>query len=109
MQRLSNPAVVPMAAPLQAASHAQHLFVVRCEARDELQDHLKSCGVQSLIHYPVPVHHQQPCLNLRHDPQSLTNAEAHARTCLSIPCHPQMSDADVDRVVDSVNTFAAGG
>jgi dTDP-4-amino-4,6-dideoxygalactose transaminase len=101
-----HPEVRLMAAPQQEEAHVHHLFAVCCERRDELQRHLADNGVQSLIHYPVPLHHQPPCIGLRTDPLGLQHAEAHARTCLSLPCHPQMSDADVDRVVDSVNRFA---
>jgi len=103
--RLSNPAVLPMAAALQPSAHVHHLFAVRCETRDALQAHLKSCGVQSLIHYPIPVHAQQPCADAKRDPQGLPHAERHAVQCLSIPCHPQLTDQDVDRVVESVNCF----
>lgn len=106
-QRLRNPRVTPLAAPAQADAHVHHLFVVRCDARNSLQAHLKDHGVQSLIHYPVPVHEQEPCRGFRHDPRGLTHAEAHARHCLSIPCHPQMSDRDVDRVIDAINGFQA--
>jgi dTDP-4-amino-4,6-dideoxygalactose transaminase len=67
--------------------------------------HLRERGVQSLIHYPVPVHHQKPCVMLRRDPQGLRFAERHAARCLSIPCHPQMPDADVARVIEAVHAF----
>jgi dTDP-4-amino-4,6-dideoxygalactose transaminase len=106
-KRLHHPQVAPMAAAAQAEAHVYHLFVVHCEVREALQNHLKLCGVQSLIHYPIPVHHQQPCLDVRRDPQGLPHAEAHARRCLSIPCHPQMTDADVAHVADSINSFVA--
>ena len=98
-----------MAPPQQDDAHVHHLFVVCCERRDALQKHLAEQGVQALIHYPVPVHHQQPCTGLRADPLGLPNAEAHARTCLSLPCHPQMSATDVERIVDSVNSFRRRG
>ena len=39
------------------------------------------------------------------DPEGLAHAEAHARTCLSLPCHPQLTDAEVDAVIDAVNSF----
>jgi dTDP-4-amino-4,6-dideoxygalactose transaminase len=61
--------------------------------------------VQSLIHYPVPIHRQAPCASLRRDPQGLARTEAHADRCLSIPCHPQMSDDDVQRVIDALDSF----
>jgi dTDP-4-amino-4,6-dideoxygalactose transaminase len=104
-RRLSNPAVQLMAPGQQPGSHVHHLFVVRTDFRQELQDHLKACGVQALIHYPVPVHEQPPCRGMARDPEGLVEAERHAKRCLSIPCHPQMTDADVDRVVDSINRF----
>lgn len=106
--RLDNPAVQLLAPPVAEDNHVHHLSVVLCEARDALQAHLQAHGVQSLIHYPVPVHAQAPCRAALRDPQGLPATEAHARRCLSIPCHPQMSDADVDTVVQAVNAFVPG-
>jgi dTDP-4-amino-4,6-dideoxygalactose transaminase len=40
---------------------------------------------------------------LRRDPLGLPHTEAHAATCVSIPCHPQMGDADVAQVIDAIN------
>jgi dTDP-4-amino-4,6-dideoxygalactose transaminase len=58
-----------------------------------------------LIHYPVPVHLQPPCTGLRRDPMGLEQAELHGRTCLSIPCHPQLTEVDVTSVVEALNDF----
>jgi len=87
------------------AAHVHHLFVVLSDARAALQDHLASRGVQTLIHYPVPIHHQAPCAALRRDPQGLPHAEEHAANCLSIPCHPQMDDVMVNRVLEAINDW----
>jgi dTDP-4-amino-4,6-dideoxygalactose transaminase len=94
-----------LAEPQEPGAHVYHLYVVLCEQRAALMEHLKAQGVQSLIHYPVPVHHQEPCRSIRRDPRGLESSEAHAATCLSLPCHPQMSDAAVQAVVDAVNGF----
>ncbi|WP_280154579.1 DegT/DnrJ/EryC1/StrS family aminotransferase [Piscinibacter sp. XHJ-5] len=102
---IDNPRVGLLARPQQPKSHVHHLYVVTCTARAQLAEHLAAHGVQTLIHYPVPVHRQAPCAELRRDPLGLPHAEAHAAACLSIPCHPQMSDADVARVVEAVNAF----
>lgn len=107
-QRIRNPRVHLLAPARQPASHVHHLYVLRCDARADLARHLTARGVQTLIHYPVPVHRQAPCLTLARDPRGLPNAEAHAAECLSIPCHPQMSDADVETVIEAVNAFEAG-
>lgn len=104
-EKISNPLIRLLAGPVQAESHVYHLFVLICEERDRLAQHLKSCGVETYVHYPVPVHFQLPSKGLRRDPNGLPAAESHARLCLSIPCHPQMSDADVSTVIDSANAF----
>lgn len=104
---IDNPQVKLLAAPEERAAHVYHLFVVLCDERDRLQAHLRERGVQALIHYPVPVHRQQPCLAIARDPAGLLAAERHAQTCLSLPCHPQMSDADIAAVVAAVNAFPA--
>jgi dTDP-4-amino-4,6-dideoxygalactose transaminase len=103
---LRNPIVRLLDPAEEAGAHVYHLFVVRCRKRDALAAHLRSAGVQSLIHYPVPAHLQPPCRTLRIDPQGLANAQSHAAECLSLPCHPQMSDDDVAQVADAVNAFA---
>jgi dTDP-4-amino-4,6-dideoxygalactose transaminase len=100
-----NPLVRMLAAPSQAQSHVYHLFVVLCEQRDRLAQYLKAQGVETLVHYPVPVHFQAPCKDMRRDSHGLAVAERHAAQCLSIPCHPQMSDSNVTQVIDAINAF----
>lgn len=102
---INNPRVKQLAAPEYQGSHVFHLYVITCEQREALQRHLQHNHVQSLIHYPIPVHMQEPCRNIARDPHGLSQSDAHAATCLSLPCHPQMTDDDVCRVIDSVNTF----
>lgn len=102
---INNSEVILLEEPESEDAHVYHLFVIRCAKRAALQQHLEKAGVQTLIHYPVPVHHQTPCLATRRDPQGLPRSEAHAATCLSLPCHPQMSDEDVQTVIDAVNSF----
>lgn len=102
---ITNPSIQLLAAPIQARSHVYHLFVVLCEQRDQLAQHLKAQGVEALIHYPMPVHFQDPCKDVRRDPHGLRLAERHAAQCLSIPCHPQMSNSNVNHVIDAINAF----
>ena len=104
-ERLRHPEVHLMAPPEDDAAHVHHLFVVTSERRHALQAHLQACGVQSLIHYPVPVHQQPPCKDLRTDPQGLSTSERHAATCLSLPCHAQLTGAEVAKVIEAVNCF----
>ncbi len=102
---IKHPDVRLLAAPEADSAHVYHLFVVRCESRDALQAHLHAHGVQTLIHYPIPVHQQPPCLDIRRDPQGLGHSELHAARCLSLPCHPQMSHTDAAAVIAAINAF----
>ena len=102
---IANPLVDMLAEPEEQLAHVYHLFVVRCEQRDALQAHLNANGVQALIHYPVPVHRQKPCELTPRDPQGLANSQHHAATCISLPCHPQMTEDETQTVVAAVNSF----
>ena len=100
-----NKDVQQLTLPEEPAAHVYHLYVITCENRKQLQAHLHQRQVQALIHYPVPVQYQKPCQDVKKDPMGLKASELHAATCLSLPCHPQMSDSDIAKVIDSVNTF----
>ena len=102
---IRNPCLRLLAPPVEPDAHVFHLFVLLCDERDRLAAHLKEREIESLIHYPVPVHRQAPCTGLRRDPGGLANTDRHAATCLSIPCHPQMPDAEVDAVIEVLNAF----
>ena len=103
--KIDNPLVKHLKKPEQKSAHVYHLFVISHPKRDELQVHLLENGVQSLIHYPMPIHQQKPCLEIARDPNGLQNSEKHASICLSLPCHPQMSNTDIECVIESVNSF----
>ena len=102
---LSNPLITLLSEPLEPSSHVYHLFVIRCARREALQRHLEVQAIQSLVHYPIPVHHQEPFRQIARDPKGLRTSEQHASSCLSIPCNPQMSDDDVTAVVAAINSF----
>lgn len=105
LRGIKNDRLARLAAPSETTVHVYHLYVINCKERDALQKHLESCGVQTHCHYPIPIHHQESCKDIRRDPQGLAVSEQHAKTCLSLPCHPQMTDGDVNTVVEAVNQF----
>jgi dTDP-4-amino-4,6-dideoxygalactose transaminase len=102
---IANPAVRLLAPPGQEENHVYHLFVVCSEERDRLAGHLRSRGIESLIHYPIPVHLQSCCTGLPRDAAGLNASEHHGRVCLSIPCNPQLTDAEVAGVIQAINEF----
>jgi len=106
-QCISNPLVHTLPLPSQHERHVHHLFVLTSKHRDELSAYLKAKGVDSLYHYPVPAHMQEPCKGIRTDPMGLHHAEKHALECLSIPCNPFLTEAEVNKVIEVVNAFRA--
>src|SRR5262249_30550310 len=86
-------------------SHVHHLFVVRSQHRDELRRHLSEHEIESLVHYPVPVHLQAPMREMRRDPKGLAVTERQAQQCLSLPCHPYLTHEQQQHVIDVVRAF----
>lgn len=103
--QIRNDRIKLLSEPIQVENHAYHLFVVTCEQRDRLAKYLLDNGIETYVHYPIPVHIQPPCRDLRRDPSGLTATEQHSKTCLSIPCHPQMTDSDLATIVYAANSF----
>ena len=80
-----------------------HLFPVLCPQRDALRTHLEARGIATLIHYPIPIHHQE-CFPKLHA-LKLPGAEAWCAQTLSIPLHPLLAEGEVTRVLDALNSF----
>ena len=102
---ISNSLVRHLAPPGEPECHVFHQYVILCETRDALSAHLRKSRIETLIHYPVPAHLQPPTRDAKRDRRGLTMSETHANTCLSLPCHPCMSDTDVAQVIDAVNAY----
>lgn len=102
---IANERVQHLSAPVQPESHVYHLFVVLCDQREGLAGHLKKHGIETYAHYPVPVHLQESCRKVARDPEGLAASERYAAQCLSIPCHPQMTNAEVENVIAAINAF----
>lgn len=84
--------------------HVWHLFVVRCLFREKLQSYLMQKEIQTLIHYPIPPHHQaayQQFADL-----DLPVTECMHREVLSLPLSPDMTDDMVTTVISACNEFA---
>lgn len=96
------------------AKHVYHLFVIQVKSndknnrsakRDELQKFLEANGVNTGLHYPVPLH-VQPCFNsLGYKKGDFPVAEQLAETCLSLPVFPELTDAQVEYVSDKIKEF----
>lgn len=85
--------------------HCFHLFVVECEGRDDLRSYLEDRGIQTAVHYPVPLHRQRPYLEGGVASCSCPVAERVAAQALSLPLYPRLTDGEQEKVIAAVRAF----
>jgi dTDP-4-amino-4,6-dideoxygalactose transaminase len=85
--------------------HVYHLFPILAEDRSALQAHLKARGVETLIHYPIPITRQPALADARPDPCPV--ADRVCRQVLSLPLHPGMPAGAVEEVAAALHAHAA--
>jgi dTDP-4-amino-4,6-dideoxygalactose transaminase len=95
--------ITPIEAPY--SSHVYHLFVIRCEERNNLQGFLSEKGIGTLIHYPRPIHLQESYKDLRCEKGDLPVAEHCAETILSLPLYPEIKDSEIEFIVAAIKDF----
>jgi dTDP-4-amino-4,6-dideoxygalactose transaminase len=83
-----------------------HLYVIRHGNRDALAEHLKSQGVSSGLHYPLPLHLQKCYRQWGYGAGSLPETERAAAEILSLPMFPGLTPAQQRRVTDTIGAFS---
>ncbi len=90
---------------MEYGKHCYHLYVIRCEHRDQLQQFLREKGVSTLVHYPMPVHLQEAYQDLGLREGALAVTEQCAREVLSLPVSPEVSEEQIKTVCDLIAGF----
>jgi dTDP-4-amino-4,6-dideoxygalactose transaminase len=106
LREMLAPAIELPSLTCAEADHVYHLFVVRCQERDALREHLAARGVASAVHYPTPIHLTEAYAHLGQPPMSLPVCEEHASHICSLPLFPGMSEQELGRVGAAVLDFA---
>jgi dTDP-4-amino-4,6-dideoxygalactose transaminase len=105
-QREALPIVLPL--DKNQGRHIYHLFQIRARRRDELQAYLKQHGIGSEIYYPVPLHLQACFSDLDYHAGDCPNAERLARETLALPIYPELTETQIERVVQTIADFYKG-
>lgn len=82
--------------------HVYHIYVVRSPRRDLLQQRLQERGIQSGIHYPIPVHLQQAYNDLGYKPGDFPVTELAANEVLSLPMYAELAQEDIETICSAV-------
>ena len=105
-ENINNP-LISLPSRIPDENNVYHQFPVFCERRDELQKHLSDNGVQTLIHYPIPPHHQECYAEVAWNTPQLNlpiTEKIHLQE-LSIPMNQAISAEEAKTVVDILNSF----
>ena len=103
IDNITNPTITLPKLPKDELAHVWHVFVVRCNKRDKLQQYLTDNNIQTLIHYPIPPHKQEAYKEWNNLSFPITK-QIHNEV-LSLPISPVLTDEEVQTVVKVINQF----
>ena len=95
-------------APLQNRRHVYHVYAIRVPERDAFQQALTAQGIQTGIHYPIPVHLQPVHTDLGYKDGEFPEAESAANEVLSLPMYPELTVEQQEEVVQAVRQVSRG-
>jgi dTDP-4-amino-4,6-dideoxygalactose transaminase len=93
---------VTLPAEAPGSTHVYHQFAIRVPDRDGVQRRMADRGVRTAVHYPLPLHLQPMYRELGYRPGDFPEAERAAREVLCLPMYPELTDAEVQEVVEAV-------
>ena len=97
------PMIVPHDKPYEKAVY--HTFIIQAEKRNALKEYLAGKGIDTKIHYPLPIHYQEAAKGLGYKKGDFPVTEKQAETILSIPVYPELTDEQVNYIIENVKGF----
>jgi len=85
--------------------HVYHMYAIKIPKRDSLQEFLRKNGVATGIHYPIPLHFQKAHKDLGYRRGDFPKTEANAKSILSLPIFPGITDSEVKTIASYVKEF----
>lgn len=87
------------------AKHIYHLYVIRIQKRNKLQDWLKNKGIITIVHYPVPLHYQKAYHDLGYEKGDFPISEKYADEILSLPLYPELTEQQIEQTCQAIKDF----
>jgi dTDP-4-amino-4,6-dideoxygalactose transaminase len=96
---------IPLFDKSLSKNHVFHLFVIQCEQRDKLQKYLTGLGIQTGIHYPIPIHRHKAFESWNFPAGTCPFAEELSQKILSLPMFPEITNDQIDIVINAIKEF----
>ncbi len=103
-QRLSSLGVV-CPSERKGVRHVFHLYTIKTKKRESLQTFLKKKGIETLIHYPIPIPYQKAYQELGYGRRDFPMTNLWSRKILSLPFFPEMKESEIEEVAEGIRSF----
>lgn len=107
LRKVSNSGEIVLPKETDGGTHVYHIYGIQTENRDELRQSLPNEGIQTGIHYPIPVHLQESYRNRPFCAGDLSNTERIAKKELSLPMFPELTEDEISYISDKVTQFVS--
>lgn len=87
------------------AYHVYHVYAILCKERNKLQKYLESKSISTVVHYPKPIHLQEPYLKMGFKEEDFPLAESFSKRVLALPIFPEIKDEEISYICDTINKF----
>ena len=104
LSNIKNTKIILPTLPIHSQEHVWHLFVIRTQNREILQSYLHANDIQTLIHYPIPIHQQKAYKNEFQGLNFLVSEDI-SKTCLSLPIYSCLEWDEIRHVVKIINSY----
>lgn len=104
LNEINNP-LITLPTVIESATPVWHIFAVRCDYREQLKEYLSNKGIETNMHYPVPIHLQKAYRSLGYKRGDFPIAEKISATELSLPMYYGMTDEQISFLIQAINDF----
>ena len=103
--KMLSPSGVVCPSEKKGIRHVYHLYAIKTRKRDSLQTFLKKMGIETLIHYPIPIPLQKAYRELGYRRRDLPLTNQWCRKILSLPFFPEMKEHEMEKVAEGIRSF----
>ena len=97
-----NNNTITLPKPIDANSHVWHLFVIKLKNRENISAELKKLGIETIIHYPIPINKQKAYSRHFQAKEKFSNSDKSSKKILSLPIFPKMKKTEINHVISVV-------